>query len=160
MKHLNPDSHEVSEAMDQNVVNVGKLHEILEETMEFVDRHTLTKYHCKCNNYYDFESDKVNRRSRSAKYQQRAEADGGLDNECSNILSQSTKNLLGINSDRYLHRPSDEFLIHCVDLFQQLFDVQCFASVPTKMNELYYRHGQLVNFRKAVQNVFDPSIFT
>ncbi len=47
------------------------------------------------------------------------------------------------------HKPSPEYLLHCVNLFQNLFDVDCFLNVPTKLNELYYKFGQLQNFRNV-----------
>jgi hypothetical protein len=59
-------------------------------------------------------------------------------------------------SEYYRHKPTQECLVNCVNLFQNLFDVECFLNVPTKMNELYYKYGQLKNFKKAIQNIFDP----
>jgi hypothetical protein len=61
-----------------------------------------------------------------------------------------------LNQQRYRHKPTQEQLMSCVQLFQNLFDVDCFLNVKTKMNELYYKYGQLQNFRKAIQNLYDP----
>jgi hypothetical protein len=45
----------------------------------------------------------------------------------------------------------------CVYLIQDLFDVECYQHIPTKLNDVYYKLGQLTNFKKAIQNIFDPS---
>ena len=58
----------------------------------------------------------------------------------------------------YKHQPSVEFLMKCVYLIQDLFDVECFQHIPTKLNDVYYKLGQLTNFKKAIQNIFDPSM--
>ena len=68
------------------------------------------------------------------------------------ILPSSTHT----KSEFYRHKPTQECLVNCVNLFQNLFDVECYLNVPTKMNELYYKYGQLKNFKKAIQNIFDP----
>ena len=57
----------------------------------------------------------------------------------------------------YRHQPSGEFLMKCVYLIQDLFDVECYQHIPTKLNDVYYKLGQLTNFKKAIQNIFDPS---
>ena len=54
------------------------------------------------------------------------------------------------------HIPTVEFLIKCVHLIEDLFEVPCFTSIPTKLNDLYYKIGQLHNFRNAIQNIFAP----
>jgi hypothetical protein len=48
-----------------------------------------------------------------------------------------------------------EFFINCTTMFQNLFDAKCFHNVPTKMNEIYYKYGQLVNFKQSVINVME-----
>lgn len=43
-----------------------------------------------------------------------------------------------------------------MNLVRELFDVNCFHNIPTKLNEVYYKLGQLNNFKKAIQNIFAP----
>ena len=55
-----------------------------------------------------------------------------------------------------IHKPTNEFLVRCITLFQNLFDIDCYINVPTKMNEIYYKYGRLNNFKNAIQKIFDP----
>ncbi len=170
MKHLNPDSSEISEALSKDCVDVARMQQILNNTIEFIDRNSLFNYHCRCNKYYDCEKP-VEKLKRSCS--QRIINDS-RENDCTNltasfgtILSSSSNNSDSfhsklwnkhLNTDKYLHRPSEEFLLNCVNLFQELFDVDCFQNVPTRMNEIYCKHGELLNFKRAAQNIIDPSM--
>ena len=53
-------------------------------------------------------------------------------------------------------RPTIEFLVSCMNLVRELFDVDCFHGIPTKLNDVYYKLGQMNNFKKAIQNIFAP----
>ena len=61
------------------------------------------------------------------------------------------------NPKNSAHRPSVEFLVKCNNLAQELFDIDCFHGIPTALNDVYYKLGQLNNFKKNIQNVFAPS---
>ncbi|CAF4934906.1 unnamed protein product, partial [Rotaria magnacalcarata] len=37
-----------------------------------------------------------------------------------------------------------------IEQCQSLFDVTCFTQLPTALNELYYRHGELTNFKRSI----------
>lgn len=52
---------------------------------------------------------------------------------------------------------NSEFYLNCTTMFQNLFDVKCYHHVPTKMNEIYYKFGQLINFKQSVINVMELS---
>ncbi len=187
MKHLDPGSVEISKACSKNFVDLAELHSILKQTcisilnstMEFVDSSTLFKYHCKCNNYDDFKKPHGHALKRAGSQKTQNDSSGGDDDDYLNFTASSRTTLSRASSvssssglfrsrswsrqhtsDKCLHRPSEEHLLKCVSLFQELFNVECLESVPTKMNEIAVWHGQLVNFKKAVQNIFDPSMQT
>lgn len=48
------------------------------------------------------------------------------------------------------HRPSYQYCLNIIEQCQSLFDVTCFTQLPTALNELYYRHGELTNFKRSV----------
>jgi hypothetical protein len=37
-----------------------------------------------------------------------------------------------------------------IEQCQSLFDVTCFTQLPTALNELYYRFGELTNFKRSI----------
>ena len=170
MKHLNPASKEINNVVNNEYVSFQKMNRILTEITQFVDCNSLQKYHCKCNTYQDFDQLSLDRkRSTQRKKENNSSnevqlktkllsANSITSNNSSSDDSSGITNTKKKNIDNYLHRPSEEYLLTSVNLFQDLFDVDCFASVPTKMNEVYYKYGQLINFKKAVQNIFDPSM--
>jgi len=52
---------------------------------------------------------------------------------------------------------SDSTASSSSNLAQELFDIDCFHGIPTALNDVYYKLGQLNNFKKNIQNVFAPS---
>lgn len=48
------------------------------------------------------------------------------------------------------HRPSYQFCLTIIEQCQSLFDIICFTQVPTALNELYYRVGELTNFKRSI----------
>lgn len=121
------------------------LNKVVSDTLKYVESNSIKKFQCKCYGFYDFnKADNLKKNSKSTFYS--ASSSSSL-----NSGSMSSENL------EKAHKPSQEFLLKCLNLFQDLFDVDCFLNVPTKMNDVYYKYGQLVNFKKAIQNVFDQS---
>ncbi|CAF1256991.1 unnamed protein product [Rotaria magnacalcarata] len=48
------------------------------------------------------------------------------------------------------HRPTYQYCLTMIEQCQSLFDVTCFTQLPTALNELYYRHGELTNFKRSI----------
>ena len=48
------------------------------------------------------------------------------------------------------HRPSYQFCLTIIEQSQSLFDVICYTQLPTALNELYYRYGELTNFKRSI----------
>ncbi|CAF1136479.1 unnamed protein product [Didymodactylos carnosus] len=48
------------------------------------------------------------------------------------------------------HHPSYQFCLGIIEQCQSLFDSKCFTQIPTTLNELYYKQGELSNFKKSV----------
>lgn len=126
---------------------MSTINKILKDTVQHLSKNnSMNKFHCKCNGLYDFKKQKSNRQSDQTK--------------SSSKRYNGNKNFEDHEeSDYFEHKPSQEFLLNCLNMFQRLFDVDCYLNVPTKINDLYYKYGQLVNFKKAIQNIFDPSIW-
>ncbi len=75
--------------------------------------------------------------------------------------TSSSSSSLAVSSHDNKSRPSVEYLVKCINLVQELFDIDCFHGIPTALNDVYYKLGQLNNFKKNIQNVFAPSnLFT
>ena len=160
--HINPESEENFFKLNKNsecdAISFKEINRIIKETQQYLNENSLEKFHCRCNNYYDFERQLGNEvDSKSKRVSQNLDVKN-KNNPCANqmniasILPSSTHT----KSEFYRHKPTQECLVNCVNLFQNLFDVECYLNVPTKMNELYYKYGQLKNFKKAIQNIFDP----
>jgi len=167
---VNPESLELNSIKNKSQINYSKANKLLKETLDFVSKNSLNNFHCKCNNFYDYDKQISIReqrklmvkmsRNRSPNRQYNSSHSSAF--SCSSSSSSSSSlsevnNLADLNQQRYRHKPTQEQLMSCVQLFQDLFDVDCFLNVKTKMNELYYKYGQLQNFRKAIQNLYDPS---
>jgi hypothetical protein len=48
------------------------------------------------------------------------------------------------------HRPSYQYCLSIIEQCQSLFDVTCFTQLSTALNELYYRFGELTNFKRSI----------
>ncbi|CAF4580793.1 unnamed protein product [Rotaria sp. Silwood1] len=48
------------------------------------------------------------------------------------------------------HRPTYQYCLSLIEQCQSLFDVTCFTQLPTALNELYYRYGELTNFKRSI----------
>jgi hypothetical protein len=48
------------------------------------------------------------------------------------------------------HRPSYQYCLSIIEQCQSLFDVTCFTQLSTALNELYYRYGELINFKRSI----------
>ncbi|CAF0751256.1 unnamed protein product [Rotaria sordida] len=48
------------------------------------------------------------------------------------------------------HRPTYQYCLSIVEQCQSLFDITCFTQLPTALNELYYRYGELANFKRSI----------
>ena len=48
-----------------------------------------------------------------------------------------------------------EYYIECLNLFCQLFNIKCYHNIPNRMNDIYYKYGQLKNFRTGLINVLN-----
>jgi hypothetical protein len=151
---------------------MSNLNEILNQTIKFFNENSLRSFHCKCNS---IENDSTNSMSYSPRpstitrknFEKRSDelcpsltyvssASSSLSSASSSLSSASSLNVYQKISAN-AHKPSQEFLIKCIHLIQDLFEVNCYKNVPTKLNELYYKLGQLMNFRNAIQNIFEPS---
>lgn len=117
----------------------------LGDTLKYVDSYSINKFQCNCFGFNNFNKKECCKKNSK------------LAPNC--VSSSSSVRSGSINSDNHekTHKPSQEFLLKCLSIFQDLFDVDCFLNVPTKMNDIYYKYGQLVNFKKAIQNIFDES---
>jgi hypothetical protein len=140
-------------------------------------------FHCKCNGAYEFEKQtnshatmphsssslSSSKKPQTIKYldsrkdlcliTSASPSPSSTSSSCSVSSSSSLNypNSSNSSDSYYKHQPSVEFLMKCVYLIQDLFDVECFQHIPTKLNDVYYKLGQLTNFKKAIQNIFDPS---
>lgn len=132
------------------IIGFGEINKIIKETQDYLNENSLEKFHCRCNNFYDFEK-QIGKDLSELKSKRPISTNEAQLNQLTN--NQYLAN--NPNSEYYRHRPTQEFLVNCVNLFQNLFDVECYLNVPTKMNEIYYKFGQLQNFKNAIQNIFD-----
>ena len=58
--------------------------------------------------------------------------------------------------DKSKRKPfSNSYFVECLNLFCQLFNIKCYHNIPNRMNEIYYRYGQMKNFRKGLTNVLN-----
>ncbi|CAF0762814.1 unnamed protein product [Adineta steineri] len=48
------------------------------------------------------------------------------------------------------HRPSYQYCLTLIEQCQSLFDITCYTQLSTALNELYYRHGELANFKRSI----------
>ncbi len=141
-----------------NQINLTNLNKILNDTIKFVDKNSLRNFHCKCNSITNDESSSFNSATSSSSAKRH-------DPYLSSSSASSASSVSSHNNNNYViyqqksantHKPSVEFLIKCTNMFQELFEVPCFSNIPTKLNDVYYKLGQLTNFRNAIQNVFAP----
>jgi hypothetical protein len=183
IKQVNPNQKELHSKKYLQSINFTQINQIIRDTLSYLNENSLDKYHCKCNNYYDYQrSNKFTdaKDETSAFFPvSRKNLNSAGSSSCSSSVSSSSLclssssassamqspklSLMQPSSNNYSshnrHKPSPEYLLNCVNLFQNLFDVDCFLNVPTKLNELYYKYGQLQNFRNVVQDMFDPGIY-
>jgi hypothetical protein len=54
---------------------------------------------------------------------------------------------------------SIQYHIKCLNLFQELFDVKCFHNIDSKISEIYYKYGQINNFKKSLINILNLGIY-
>ena len=131
-------------------MSFAEINRILKDTQEYLNENSLEKFHCRCNSYYDFERQlgkEVDLTSKRTSQNLDNKSKSGMNSNqiaFSHVFPASSNP----KSEYYRHRPTQECLVNCVNLFQNLFDVECYLNVPTKMNELYYKYGQLKNFKK------------
>ncbi|CAF1463219.1 unnamed protein product [Adineta ricciae] len=48
------------------------------------------------------------------------------------------------------HRPTYQYCLNLIEQCQSLFDVTCYTQLSTALNELYYRYGELANFKRSI----------
>ena len=123
----------------------------------------MKNFHCKCNHNSEFGysssafSDCI---PDTKKHNELAVYHGSDSASSSSSITNIHENLDNkksfIRRKSSSHRPTTEFLVNVLHIIQDLFDVDCFLSIPTKLNEVYYKMGQLSNFKNAIQNVFAP----
>ncbi|CAF0978639.1 unnamed protein product [Brachionus calyciflorus] len=132
--------------------SIQSMSKVLNETLKYAESNSINKFQCKCNGILDFNKEIPNENLIKKKT-----SSSKLTSSSSSLTSSNSLASSNSSSSYYNHKPSQEFLLKCLKLFQELFDVDCFLNVPTKMNDIYYKYGQLVNFKKAIQNIFDPN---
>ncbi len=183
INYINPNSKELDSVKKMNQINFTNLKNVLNETLDYIKYNSPKNFHCKCNGAFEFDkqqhqhmqitSNKSTMPPNTIKYIDAkkelcliaATSPSSLSSSScsmsttSSLCSYQSNNNNNNNSSEnyYRHQPSIEFLLKCVHLIQDLFDVECFQSIPTKLNDVYYKLGQLTNFKKAIQNIFDPS---
>ena len=153
---------------NSNFINFTSLNRVLNETVEFLKKNSLKSFHCKCNGAYNFDSEdysplknKIIKNSPTTRLVIKEFSSSSSSSSSSISLSNiHQKQIPHFNNNQTSvfskHQPTTEFLIKCVHLVQELFNVDCFLNIPTKLNEIYYKLGQLHNFKKGIQNIFDP----
>jgi hypothetical protein len=185
INYINPNSKELDSVKKMNQINFTNLKNVLNETLDYIKYNSPKNFHCKCNGAFEFDKQQQQLQITSnkttipntlkyidAKKELCLIAATSPSSLSSSSCSMSTTSSLcsyqsnnnnnnnnnnNSNENYYRHQPSIEFLLKCVHLIQDLFDVECFQSIPTKLNDVYYKLGQLTNFKKAIQNIFDPS---
>lgn len=169
INYINPTSKEIDSVKRIHQMNFSNLKNIINETLDYIKENSPRTYHCKCNGAFEFDKQLLPpNKMQTIKYIDNkkelcllpaASPSSSSSSSCSMSSSSSFNYNHSNSSDYYKHQPSVEFLYKCVNLVQDLFDVDCFQNIPTKLNDVYYKLGQLMNFKKAIQNVFDPSKF-
>jgi hypothetical protein len=176
IKQVNPNQKELQSKKYLHSINFTQINQIIKDTLLYLNENSLDKYHCKCNNYYDYQkSNKCEIKDETSAFfpLSRKKLNSAGSSSCSSSVSSSSLCLSSSSSSSAIqspkfsliqpsstlsstnyssynrHKPSPEYLLNCVNLFQNLFDVDCFLNVPTKLNELYYKYGQLQNFRNV-----------
>ena len=184
INYINPNSKELDSVKKMNQINFTSLKNVLNETLDYIKYNSPKNFHCKCNGAFEFDKQHQHQQQLQitsnkttmpntlkyidAKKELCLIAATSPSSLSSSSCSMSTTSSLcsyqsnnnnnnNSNENYYRHQPSIEFLLKCVHLIQDLFDVECFQSIPTKLNDVYYKLGQLTNFKKAIQNIFDPS---
>ena len=136
---MRPESTVIASCMKHRTVDASRLNQIIAELDEsLVD----CKYQCHC---FSGNHDEMIKRSNELAIK--------VNDENMKIEKHHLNQL-----DLVDHRPSVDYLINCVYMFQSLFDVDCYLKVPEKINELYYKYNELELFRKDIQCMFDPSM--
>jgi hypothetical protein len=179
INYLNPNSKELDSIRRLQEINYSSLKNVLNETLDYIKYNSPKNFHCKCNGAFEFERQQqqqlqiANKSTSSStlKYidakkelclisSSTAPSPSSLSSSSCSVSTTSSlcsfnqsnhNNHSHQNTDNYYrHQPSIEFLLKCVHLIQDLFDVECFQSIPTKLNDVYYKLGQLTNFKKAI----------
>ena len=119
------------------------------DTQKYVDSYSINNFQCNCFGFYNF--------NKKESFEKKFKSTALNSNNRASAISSLKSDSIGSESQEKPHRPTQEFLLKCLKTFQDLFDVECFLNVPTKMNDIYYKYGQLVNFKKAIQNIFNES---
>ena len=53
---------------------------------------------------------------------------------------------------------SVDYYITCLTSFCELYDVKCYHKIPSKMTEIYYKYGQLINFKRSLIEILNIGI--
>lgn len=152
----NPTSDEIKNLNKNSVINFAQINKIVQETNNFLKNNSLKNCKCKCKQVYNVDKQKPTTNTNKHSIEQVRVISSSAASSSSSYPDQDQENKM----DDYfsMHRPSEQFLVDFFKQFQQLFDVDCFLNAQTKLNDLYYKHGRLVNFKNAIQNIFDSSI--
>ncbi len=59
------------------------------------------------------------------------------------------------DDDNHEKQFSKGYYVECLNLVCQLFNIKCYHNIPNRINDLYYKYGQLKNFRNGLTNVLN-----
>lgn len=187
IQHVNPSSTYLKHVDVRNnspSINFSQMNQAAQEAIEYVTRRARLRcsaeaeieanFDCRCKRVvYEYEDTLDVRRSRAIETNSREKQQTTIRRSQSSVIDQkpsssSSSSSRGRNNTHYHggaspiatsshHRPSEKFLVEFLRQFLHLFDVGCFLNAPTRLNHIYYKLGKLVNFKKAIQNIIDPS---
>lgn len=146
-------------------INFTNLNSINAEALKYLQTNSLKGFHCKCKLSFNGNSDQYHSNSSLGSSNSVTKKENALSicqfsdstTTSSSSLDSNTQ-VPEVDQKRHgKNRPTVEYLVRCVNLIQELFDVDCFHGIPTALNDVYYKLGQLNNFKKNIQNIFAPS---
>ena len=137
IQYLNPTLPELKSNQSSSLINFSQMTLLTNETLKRLNTSSAVSFKCKCRQTFELDSPNLKNKSRS---------------RTSRVSSSSPE-----RRNVSLHKPSEQFMCEFFVQFLNLFDVECYMNASTRLNDLYYKHGRLMNFKKAIQNIFDPS---
>lgn len=158
IQHLNPSSQLLKHLKSNSPINFNLVNQAIGETIQVLSSHSLENFKCKCRRAFEYEDTVMP--SKQAANNTNSNRLKSIKRSQSLAVDKQplcNKRSISANHINNLHRPSDTFLVDFLFQFLNLFDIECFQNAPTRLNQLYYKHGKLVNFKKAIQNIIDPS---